>query len=94
MNQIDLRAAAVGVVVALAGYVVSFVMVAPVLATSLLAAQAPLSPAERGDPSLIRNRSDAAPSLSAVGDADPVALLVAALERLVQRVGLLREAAG
>ena len=37
MNQIDLRAAAVGVVVALAGYVVSFVMVAPVLATSLLA---------------------------------------------------------
>ncbi|KQY24376.1 hypothetical protein ASD16_02180 [Cellulomonas sp. Root485] len=37
MNQIDVRAAVVGVLVALGGYLVSFVMVAPALAGSLLA---------------------------------------------------------
>src|SRR5690242_10004077 len=37
MNQIDGRAAVVGVLVALGGYLVSFVMVAPALAAALLA---------------------------------------------------------
>ena len=56
-----------------------------------LAAQAPLSAAEKADPSRVSDRADdGAPLLSLVDDGDPVALLVHALERLVEAVGLLR----
>jgi hypothetical protein len=60
-----------------------------------LATQAPLTAAEKADPSRIRDRGDEdAPLLAAVDNADPVALLVSALERLAQTVGRVREEAG
>lgn len=56
-----------------------------------LAARAPLSAAEKADPSRVRDRADDdAPLLALVDDSDPVSLLVHALERLVEAVGLLR----